>query len=51
MSYFNVAADPATGAPVWAPASRVVFDGGARQADGKWLFTDVNAPAADILLP
>jgi hypothetical protein len=49
--YFNIAADPSTGNPLWTPASRVVFDGGARKVDGQWLFTHANAPAAGIPLP
>jgi hypothetical protein len=49
--YFNVAADSSSGAPLWSPASRVVFDGGARKVDGRWLFTHVTAPAAGVPLP
>jgi hypothetical protein len=49
--YFNVAIDPATGTPFWTAASHVVFNGGARKVEGRWLFAYANAPAAGIPIP
>ena len=49
--YFNVAADPTAGTPLWTAASRVVFEGGARKVDGRWLFSHANAPAAGVAIP
>ena len=49
--YFNVAADATAGTPLWTPVSRVVFEGGARKVDGRWLFSHANAPAAGVPIP
>lgn len=37
--FFNVAIDPNTQAPMWAPAAHITFDGTARRVKGKWLFS------------
>jgi hypothetical protein len=49
--YFNVAMDPATGKPLWAPASHIVFDGGARLVEGRWRFSFAHSPAATVPIP
>jgi hypothetical protein len=46
--YFNVAADPATGKPLWSPASHIIFDGDARMVEGRWLFSHSNGLPAGI---
>jgi hypothetical protein len=49
--YFNVAMDPATGRPLWTPASHIVFNGGARLVDGRWRLSYAHLPAAGVPIP
>ena len=49
--YFNVATDPATGKPLWAAASHIVFDGAATKVGNRWLLSHSNGLAAGIPVP
>jgi hypothetical protein len=49
--YFNVVMDADTGRPLWAPASHVVFDGGARLIEGRWRLSYAHLPAAGVPIP
>jgi hypothetical protein len=49
--YFNVAMDPATGRPLWAPVGHTVFDGGARLVEGRWRLSFAHASAAGVPIP
>jgi hypothetical protein len=50
--YFNVAADPITGKPLWTAVSHVVFDGSAQKVNGVWLLSRANGvPPPGIPVP
>ena len=49
--YFNVAADPTTGLPLWKAASHLVFDGSAEKVHGTWLFSHADGSIAGIPIP
>jgi hypothetical protein len=49
--YFNVAADPSTGKPLWTAAAHVAFDGSATRVHGSWLFSHANAPVVGVPIP
>jgi len=49
--FFNVAIDPDTQAPLWAPTAHLTFDGTARRVKGKWLFSHGHATVPDVPIP
>lgn len=49
--FFNVAADPTTGTPLWASTGHLSFDGGATKARDRWLFSRANVEPVGIPVP
>src|SRR5215469_4874885 len=49
--YFNVAIDPATQKPPWAPVSHASFTGSARKVNGRWLFSYANGAVPPVPIP
>lgn len=49
--FFNVAADPATGEPLWAATGHLAFDGGAAKVGNHWLFSRANVHVVGIPVP
>jgi hypothetical protein len=49
--FFNVATNPATDNPLWAPAGHLSFDGGADNLGNRWLFSRGTAQVVGIPLP
>lgn len=49
--YFNVAIDPVTQRPLWAPVSHASFNGSARKVNGRWLFSYANGSVPPVPIP
>ncbi len=49
--FFNVAADPTTGMPLWASTGHLSFDGGATKARDRWLFSRANVEVVGVPVP
>ena len=49
--YFNVGLDPATLKPLWTPVSHASFNGSARNFNGKWVFSYVDATIPPVPIP
>ena len=49
--YFNVAIDPANQKPLWTAVSHASFNGSARNVNGQWLFSYVNASIPPVPVP
>ncbi len=49
--FFNVAADPVTGMPLWAAAAHLAFVGLAQQNGGKWRFSRATIPVTGVPVP
>jgi hypothetical protein len=50
-NYFNVAIDPVTQKPLWAPVSHASFTGSARKVNGHWLFSYANGAVPPVPIP
>lgn len=49
--FFNVAADPATGSPLWVSTGHLSVDGGATKARNRWLLSRANVQVAGVPVP